>query len=363
MEQSSDKQHRITTVVIISIILLIILAASILGYRILNPKKQPQKTSDAPVLIVATQPKAAIWKLPFTTFGTIDSKNSVDVSAEANGRITKIVPQQPGVVHKGDLLFQVFNQTQKGGLEAQKSQLAYAKRNLTRQHRLLKVGAISKNEYDIALQNYKTTLGNVKSASGSLSLTSIYAPITGSIGIVAPSVGDYVKEGSRLATINPLNNMYIRFTLPAFLEHTLHLGDKIQFTNPALSKPAQAKIYEIDNKVDIDTRQIMVKAYFNNTTPNLLPGDYVTLIVQVGKARSILIIPDTAVKYSLMGTAVYKIVNHKAVEVPVKIVQRRNKVVGITSKSLSASDSIIADGITKVMDGTTVRADGNYESH
>lgn len=364
MEQSSNSKNHFATTIIVSVIFLIVAAAGILGYRILFVKKTPPKTTPSPVVIEAAHPTAAEWRLPFSTFGTVKSYNSVNVSAETDGRITNIVPNKPGIVHKGDLLFQVFNQTQTGGVEAQKSQLTYAKRNLARQHQLLKDGAISKNEYDIALQNYKTALGNVKAAKGSLSLTNIYAPITGTIGIITPSVGDYINSGSVLATINPLTDMYIQFSLPAFLENTVHTGDSISFTNPALGdKEIQATVYEIDNKVDINTRQIILRAAFKNTTPRLLPGEFVTLAIQVGQPKRVLVVPDTSIKYSMMGTSLFKIVNNKTVEIPIKVIQRRNNMVGITSNALTTSDTIVADGTIKVSNGTLVRTLSDHESH
>lgn len=362
MDKSSENKPRLIIVFMLCVISMIILASIFFGYHILFKKKYTPPPTTSPTLIVAAHPAATSWKQNFETFGTVYSRNGVDVSAEVDGRITKITPKEPMLVHKGDLLFQVFNEQAKGRLESEKSKLHYAEANLSRMRRLLHQGAISRNEYDVALQNYKTALGNVTTAQGSLSLTNIYAPITGYTSIIQPSVGNYIKSGDTLVHITPLNSMYIKFSIPAFFAPTIKLGDKVTFTNPALNNKSEtATLSEIDNKVDIDTRQITLKARFQNTTPKLLPGDFVDLSIQVGKLKKLLAVPDTAIKYQLTGTYLYKIISNKTQEIPIKIIQRRGQRVGITSQSLSPADTIVADGITKITNGSLVRAAPNHE--
>lgn len=364
MDKSSKNKQRLVIVIMLCLISVIILASVAFGYHILFTKKYTPPSTPAPTLIVAAHPAAASWKQNFETFGTVYSRNGVDVSAEMDGRITKITPTGPRLVHKGDLLFQVFNEQAKGRLESEKSKLHYAETNLSRKRRLLHQGAISRNEYDVALQDYKTALGNVTTAEGSLSLTNIYAPITGYTSIIQPSVGNYIKSGDTLVHITPLNSMYIKFSIPAFFAPTIKLGDKVTFTNPALNNKTETAILsEIDNKVDIDTRQITLKARFKNTTPKLLPGDFVDLSIQVGKLEKLLVVPNTAIKYQLTGTYLYKIINNKAQEIPITIKQNRGQQTGITSKSLSPTDTIVADGTTKITNGSLVKAAPDHESN
>lgn len=354
--ESRPQSSRRLSIILSLIIIALIFTACYIGYRILFIQAPTKKSLPEAIDVTVIHPIVTSWQTPYTTFGTIHSDHGVHLSAESDGRIIKIVHHKPGLVHQGDLLFQIFNESATGSLASQQAKLAYYQRNESRKRQLYHQGVISKDEYQQALLLYHTALGEVKHAKGNLALTNIYAPISGYIGIIDSNEGDYVSKGQKLTLLTPLNDLYVQFSIPAFYVPTVHIGDHIHYqTSSSTDMNQTAQIKEIDNQASTETRQVHIKAYLSNHNHTLIPGDYASVRVNVGKKQNVFVIPDTAIRYALQGPSVFKVVGGHAKQIAIHVSQRRNTLVGITSPHIQSTDSIISDGIINVSNGSPVK--------
>ena len=347
----------------IAITLLLVIAASGYGiYSLLYRSKKIHHVVQKPIYVVSSPLQSARWNIPYKTYGSVQSQTGINVAAEVSGRLVKIAYAHPMQVKKGRLLFDIFNQAAVSQLLSDEATLRLDKLTLERKRKLVQQGVISRQEYDKAVKNYRFSQGQVRKDKATISLGNIYAPKSGLIGLNIFNVGDYVKSGDTLAILSPLEDMQIEFSIPAFYQSTIAVGDIIDYTTPVFPhRILHGTIARIDSAASSKTRQITIRAYFKNTQPPLIPGNFVDLTVYVGKKQNVFVVPEGALKYSLGGVNVFTILNGKAHFVPVTVVQRRDKWVAIKGK-LSPNQSIISVGTFKVSNNTPVTTQKNATS-
>src|SRR5690606_19831792 len=95
-----------------------------------------------------------------------------------------------------------------------KAQLALNQSNYERSEELLKKHFISEKARDEALAALRINQANVQLIEAKLAKTRIIAPFRGTIGLRQVSVGDYVKEGQDLMTLEDLSALKVDFRVP-----------------------------------------------------------------------------------------------------------------------------------------------------
>jgi membrane fusion protein (multidrug efflux system) len=165
--------------------------------------------------------------------------------------------------------------------------------------------------------------------------------------------------------------LYVDFYVPEQAVPKLAVGQIAQVTVAAY--PAQifeAKISAINPKVDDATRNILVRATLPNPGGELLPGMFASLHVLLPGANTRVVVPESAISYTLYGNSVYVVVPKKtaggepekdAKGEPQWTVERRFVETGehrngrvVVSKGLSAGERVVSAGQLKLDTGAHV---------
>ncbi len=150
-----------------------------------------------------------------TATGTVEPVDTVSVGTQVSGTVNKIYVDFNSTVKKGELLaeldktlFQAAVDQNAATVAQQQSALIYQHSQYNREKQLYDVGAISHAEYDDALYNYnaaKAAVDNaqaqLRSAQKNLSLSSIYAPMDGTVLSRDVSVGQTVAASFSTPTL------------------------------------------------------------------------------------------------------------------------------------------------------------------
>jgi len=64
-------------------------------------------------------------------------------------------------------------------------------------------------------------------------------------------------------------------------------------------------ISAINSLVDVATRNVQIRATFNNPDSRLLPGMFATVNIDVGSAQRLVTLPQTAIAYNSYGNIVF----------------------------------------------------------
>jgi membrane fusion protein, multidrug efflux system len=117
-----------------------------------------------------------------------------------------------------------------------------------------------------------------------------------------------LSAGAPIATLTNLATLYVNFTLPSTMRSEIAVGRAVEVKSDAFpGRLFPAAITAIEPQISADTRMIQLQATMANPEEILLPGMFVTADVALPKQPDEVVLPTTAVDYTLYGDAVYLI--------------------------------------------------------
>lgn len=361
----------------IIIITLIIFAAIGLRFVYSAMFSNKGRVRQAPEVVVDKITEGEV--LPsFEAPARIVSKYQVSVLARISGYLQKSYFKEGDYVKAGQTLFLIEpaeyqNASSVAGANVQniKAQLEYADKQLARAQELVAKDYIAKSRYDEILANRNALSAQLKAAQSTysdsnrnLGYTTVKAPVDGRIGIIDVTVGNYVSPTSgSLTTINSTNPIYVTFPMQS--------NDYIALTKSDTDASQKRKVelyfqngekYELDgvqdfldNKVDDSTGTVTMRATFQNPKNRLLHGEFVNVKLYANNPVKVPVVPVVAVQENQEGKYVYKIDDKGLPQLAYIKVQGQSGKNWIVKDGLKPGDTIITEGILKVIPGTHVK--------
>ena len=249
------------------------------------------------------------WQSGLSAVGSLHSVRGADLSAEVAGIVDAIKFNSGETAKAGDLLVQLRADSDVAGLRALQAQAELARANFARAKAQNELRLISKSDFDAAAANLHSTQAQVEAQAALVAKKAVHAPFDGELGIIQVNVGQYVNAGDKIVTLQTLDPIYVDFSLPQQSLSQLAAGQPVNAT--ADSFPGQiftGQVTAIDPKVDLDTRNVQVRATLQNSQRKLLPGMFANVAVDVGQPQRYLTLPQTAVTYNPYGETVFVIV-------------------------------------------------------
>ncbi len=288
--------------------------------------------------------------------GTLRSNESVVVRPEISGRIARLEFDEGKPVRKGQMLVALDDSVYAAELQQAKANLALQSSNYERTVELARDNFVSANAKDQALNNLRVAEASLALAQARLAKTRILAPFSGIIGIRQVSVGDYVKEGQDLATLEDISSLKIDFRIPELFLTNLRRGQGIEVQTDAFpGKTFSAVLDAIDPLVDQNGRSLVLRGRLKNTDGTLRPGMFVRTRLIIAERAEALTIPEEALVPVGSSQYVFRVSGGKAERVKVETGVRRAGRVEIES-GLSKGDVVVTAGQMKLRDGVAVRS-------
>ena len=314
--------------------------------------------------------------------GRVVAIDKVDIVARVTGFIGQRNFTEGQMVKTGDLLFRIEPDIYKATVDQQAANVAKAKATevnadlqLKRSQELVKSQNVPQSTVDQNLATEQSAQADILQAQAlleqakiNLSYTEIYAPIDGRIGIANYTVGNLVSPSTGLlATIVSQDPIYVVFQaseadvveyrrrVAASADKDPHVTVHIRLPDGSIySHPGVTNFLDVQVQADTDT--ITARAQLPNPDGELIPGGVVGVIVERGKPRYALLVPQAAVLLDQAGHYVLVVDDAKKVE------QRRittgpdhGKDIEV-AEGLKEGELVITDGIQKVHPGQVVAA-------
>lgn len=327
-----------------------------------------------PPFTVAAQPvKQEMWHIKLPAIGTLQAVQAVTIAPETEGRVTAIHFESGQYVKEGDPILQLNDASEQADLKRYEAQLTYAQNTVNRARKLNKNSFESQADLDQKAANQQQYEAQVLQAKAVINKKNVRAPFEGVLGIREVNVGQYLQPGTAIVSLTNTKKLYVNFTRPESDQAVLQIGQKIEIKVDAYpDKVFEAVISTIEPQVSANTRNIKIQGILNNqgTLNNddsllLAPGMFAELKVILDTAEPTLVIPETAVDFSLYGNCVYVIApgqdKHGQPQTVVKrqyveVGQHQNGEVAIL-KGLKAGDMVVISGQLKLQDGMPVVID------
>ena len=303
--------------------------------------------------------------------GRVEAQYSVDLVARVPGFLIKKYFKEGDFVKKGQLLFQIdpkeyqyeVNNSQ-ANVNQYEALLKNAQQELNRANALVKEDLISRSDVDSSLASrnqYRALLDAAKQqlelAKLNLGYTSIKSPIDGRIGKVNITEGNYVTATSGgLVNISSVDPVYVTFSIKSadfvkLLRASNELKDvdvRVQFTGGSWYDKI-GRINFVDNKIDVDSGSVTLRATFDNSKKWLIPGDYMKVELVAPKVVKYLTVPQSCTKGDAMsGYYVWAVEDDKAVRKNIKVSDDINNN-WVVDNGLNLDDVIVVSGIQNIV--------------
>lgn len=360
-----------------------------------------------PVSVSTVIAKSIDWQPYISAVGNFEALNGVEVNSQTSGNVVKVHFESGQYVQNSAPLIDIDDSVEQAGLKFSQAELALKEINYKRMNELFSKKATSGSSLDEAKASLAQASANVEKIQAQITQKHIVAPFSGKLGIRQVNLGQYITPGqTKIVTLQSLDPLYIHFYVPEqeykklslnqpiFIQledyPTLRFASKITAINPiadpnthnievqatlpncpqeVLAHPEKSPLIKIE-KTPHSVRPLV----YCNTEGNqshkverysFLPGMFASVDILLPKIPNAVVLPATAVSYSLYGDAVYLVeptddkTDKSSGAQPIYKVKRvfvttgdkgGNEIVIISG--IKAGDQVVSAGELKLQNGT-----------
>jgi membrane fusion protein, multidrug efflux system len=352
--------------ILFAILGLLVVVAILAGLKVMQIRamiSQGKKFVPPAETVTTAVVTADSWGADLTAVGTLSAVQGVTVAAELPGKVVKIAFESGAAVKKGGLLVSQDISSEEAQLPGLLAQVKLARTELERARKMVAEKIVSQADYDKAVATHDQALSQAANVRATINKKTIRAPFNGRIGIRQVNLGQILKEGEAIVTLQNLNPIYVDFSLPQQQLAQVRSGQSVRITSDALAgETMEGRINAITPLVDADTRNVKVQATVTNRGEKLRPGMFVNVAVGLPERRKVQVIPATAVLYAPYGDSVFIVEDSKDRKGKllrqqfVRLGEKRGDFVAVTS-GLKGGETIVSTGVFKLRNGQAVVID------
>lgn len=286
--------------------------------------------------------------------GTGRAVESVTVTPFVSGRLTQILVRSGSTVEAGETIARLDAEAETIAVDRARFQLEDAQARLDRVNQLRSSNTASQvqvTEAQLEVENARLAL---RDAELSLARRDIEAPISGVVGILPVSAGNYVTNQTEVAAIDDRSSILVDFWVPERFSGMIAVGDVLEAA--LVSRPAEVfrgQVSAIDNRIDAQSRTLRVEARIDNPSDRLRAGMSFQVAMRF-PGDTYPSVDPLAVQWGTDGAFIWTIEGGVARRTPVRIVQRNSDSILIAAE-VEPGIQVVTEGIHLVRDGGDVR--------
>jgi membrane fusion protein (multidrug efflux system) len=320
-----------------------------------------------PETVTATKVEDVRWEQSIAATGTVSAVQGVTVSAEVTGRVTRIGFESGAAVNAGDVLLQLDTASEDAQLASAKAAAELAKADLARLRELSKQKLASREALDSAGAKVKDTAAQVGNMRALIAKKTVRAPFAGRLGLRLVNLGEILREGSPIVSLQTLDPIHVDFSVPQQQLRRLRSGMTVRVTTDAApDETFTGEIIAVSPEVDSATRNVRVRALIANPEEALYAGMFANVEVVLPEPQSVLPIAATAVLYAPYGDSVFVVEQQKNKQSGeteqvlrqqfVRLGRARGDFVDVVD-GLKAGETVVTSGVFKLRTGMSVVID------
>jgi membrane fusion protein (multidrug efflux system) len=356
--------------ILLTIVALIIIGGILAGIKALQIRHMMaagEKMTPPPETISTATVERQNWESVISAVASLEAVQGVTVAAEQAGKVIEIFFTPGAFVDKGAPLVRLDTSAEEAQLRAMESSRNLARTNLRRLAELADKGLISQAEYDSAEALAKEAAAQTDNIQAIIRKKNIVAPFAGKLGIRRINLGQFLKEGQEIVSLQVLDPIFVNFMLPQQELSRITTGMAIRINGQgSADQPITGTITTIAPELDAQTRNIRIQATVANKDELLRPGMFANVSVVLPEQAQVFTIPATAVLYAPYSDSVY-VVDEKKDEKSgqdsmvlrqqfVRLGEKRGDFVAIVS-GLKGGETVANTGVFKLRNGQQVVID------
>jgi RND family efflux transporter MFP subunit len=306
-----------------------------------------------PTAVAVEEAKVEQWPPQLSAIGSLRAFQGIVVAPQVSG----------DDVAAGAPLVDLDTSVEAADLANGLAQLKNANVTLERGRALIANGNTPQSTVDAALAARDSAAASVEHTQAVIAQKTLKAPFAGRLGLRNVDLGQYVAAGASLTTLQQLDPIYVDFSAPEGELATLAVGQ-----TTTLSVDAQpgvvftGMVTAIDARVSSESRNVIVRAEFDNGDHKLLPGMFANVTVNTGAPADVLTVPRTAVVYGLYGDSAFVVIPAPSGDGfvvdrrPIRLGATRGERIAIVD-GLKVGDKVVTAGQVKLQPKSSVVID------
>jgi membrane fusion protein (multidrug efflux system) len=312
------------------------------------------------------------WQPTLEAVGTLRAVNGADLALEVAGVVESINFKSGDDVEAGTVLMHLRADDDEDKLRSLEAVAELAQITYDRDERQFKAQAVSQATLDADAANLKNDKAQVAQQRALIDKKTLRAPFAGHLGIRSVDLGQYMAAGTPVVTLQALDPIFIDFYMQEQALDVLKVGQKIAVqvdTYP--DQTFTAEVVAINSKVDINTRNVQIRASLRNADHKLLPGMYATVRIDSGTPQRNVTLPQTAIAFNPYGSTVF-LVEDKGKDdkgEPKLVAKQAFVTTGATRgdqiavlKGVNEGDTVVTAGQNKLHQGSLVTVNNTVQS-
>ena len=298
---------------------------------------------------------------PFRTWvevqGTVDARQSIEVTAESMGVVRNIKVKEGQKVTKGQILAELDQTVLVQSIEEIKGQLDFAKQLYTKQSNLWKQNIGSEVQYLNAKNQKESLERRLSTIESQLDMTRIKAPVSGTVDQVYLKLGQSTAMGMPAVRVVNFNDLRVITDLSESYVSRVREGASVELEFKDLNLSAQGRIAYVARSISALNRTFRAEVPLNNREGLYRPNMIVGMKINDYSTNKAIKIPVNLLQNSDEGTFVMVVrgegTNLKASRVSVTP-GRSNGIETEILQGLQAGDRIITTGYNDLNDGQAI---------
>ena len=323
--------------------------------------------ADPPQTVSTAAAQVSDWQSTTTAIGTFRAVNGADLSLQQPGIVDSIHFESGKDVAAGDALLDLRKEDDVAKLQSLQATADGYGITLRRDQGQLKISAVSQATVDSDVVNERNALALLAQQRALVDQKTLRAPFAGRLGVRQVDVGQYLTAGTTIVTLQALDRLFADFTLPQQAIDQVKVGQEVEARVDAFPDHSfKGTVQAFNSKVDQTSRNVQVRALFDNADRKLLPGMFARIDVRVGRPTSYLTLPQTAIVYNTYGESVFLAVKSDAPgkqglvarQTFIKTGATRGDQVAVVS-GLDQGATVVTAGQIKLRNGTLLKVDNS----
>jgi membrane fusion protein, multidrug efflux system len=286
--------------------------------------------------------------------GQIEAVQSIDLRPEVDGRIVEILIREGQEVEQGTPLFKVDDAQLRAQVAQLEAQRDLAQQALARAKDLAQQNASSTADLEKAEAEARSAQAQYDLQRIRLERTMVRAPFAGVVGQRYVSLGDYVTNSTKLASLHTVNPQRATFQVPERFARSLAPGQAVTFRVAAIAgRDFIGQVDFVDPIVQLPGRTILVKARAPNPQRLLQPGMFIEARLVTAVRSQAVVVPEDAVVPAAGSVFVWVVADGKADRRKVTLGVRTPGFVEVTD-GVKAGEQVVTGGLELLAPGAPV---------
>ncbi len=344
------------------LLIAILLFGSVIGFNLFKQQKIAEYMANRPepdFPVTVTNVTADDWTPIIEAIGFIEPNQGVTLTTETSGVIDKISFESGARVTAGQSLLQLDSKVEQANLKSTEARLPAAEAKYKRYKGLYTKGSISKESYDEAEANFFSLSADIESLKASIERREIKAPFSGVVGIRNVYLGQYLQPSTEIVRLEDTSVMRLRFTVSQTDISRISIDQEVDiFVDAYPEIPFKGSISAIEPAVSVKSGLIQVQADIPNNEGLLRSGMFARANIILPKLVNQVILPQTAITFTLYGDNVYVMKDIDGVsrveQRVVKVGERKGAEAHIL-EGVNIGDVIVTSGQVRLSNNAKVR--------